>query len=189
MILMGRRDSSNDALRKIFDLTVNNIWYRFMKKVLDKYVLNFNHTDTFERVYTNGRCEEPEHDNNMVLGINEYWQTQDEIMTHVNYAIFKKYVQRIRKHTMNKYPRLINEFAKKGPFIRRNVHVFGHSLDTTDKDILVDFFTHDSADVMIHCHSREAEGELIARMIALIGSDKMMEKISNDTLHFEITES
>ena len=99
MILMGRRDSSNDALRKIFDLTVNNIWYRFMKKVLDKYVLNFNHTDTFERVYTNGRCEEPEHNNNMLLGINEYWQTQDEIMTHVKYAIFKKYVQRIRKHT------------------------------------------------------------------------------------------
>ncbi len=103
----------------------------------------------------------------------------------MNYAVFKKYVQRIRKKTSGEYYRLMQDLSlRERHKIMFSVHVFGHSLDITDRDILSDFFTADYADVTIHCHSKEAEGELIAKMIALTGSDKVIEKVSRDRLRF-----
>ena len=117
-----------------------------------EFVVTFNYTDTFERLYTDdkyttqiiyihGKSEEAAHNNNMVLGINEYWSTQDEIKSHVNYAIFRKYVQRIRKRTSDEYYRLMQNLSwYEQHKIMFSIHVFGHSLDITDKYILSDFF-------------------------------------------------
>lgn len=60
------------------------------------YVINFNYTNTYERVYNNvevfhihGACDiaRPFEENNMVLGIDEYWDI-DERDSHTNFIIF-----------------------------------------------------------------------------------------------------
>lgn len=72
------------------------------------YVISFNYTNTYERLYNNkaavfhihGICDmnRPAEENNMVLGIDEYWD-KDERDSHTNFTIFKKFAQRIQKHT------------------------------------------------------------------------------------------
>ncbi|MBQ7593863.1 MAG: bacteriophage abortive infection AbiH family protein [Synergistaceae bacterium] len=161
-------------------------------KIRPDYVLNFNYTNTFERVYpdvkpeiiyVHGKCDEAEHENNMILGINEYWRTDEEIMSNVNYAIFKKYVQRIRKRTVYQY-RPLKKLVKANEASLFFVHIFGHSLDVTDKDILADFLSSPRADITVYYHNKESEGELIAKMIALTGAEYVIESVNNNRLRF-----
>ena len=161
-------------------------------KIRPDYVLNFNYTNTFERVYTDvkaeiiyvhGKCDEVEHENNMILGINEYWPTEEEIMSNVNYAIFKKYVQRIRKRTVYQYKPL-RKIVKASEASLISVHIFGHSLDITDKDILSDFLSSPRADITVYYHDKETEGELIAKIIALAGAEYVIESVNNNRLRF-----
>jgi hypothetical protein len=35
----------------------------------------------------------------MVLGIDEYWSSEEEMAEHVDFVIFKKFAQRIQKRT------------------------------------------------------------------------------------------
>lgn len=84
------------------------------------YVINFNYTDTYERFYKektynkeetynevtvyhiHGKVDitRSEEENNMVLGIDEYW-TGDKRDEKTSFTIFKKFAQRIQKHTGN----------------------------------------------------------------------------------------
>ena len=93
------------------------------------YVINFNYTDTYERIYKEETYNEvtvyhihgkvditrSEEENNMVLGIDEYW-TGDKRDEKTNFTIFKKFAQRIQKHTGNdsyKYLKEIQDIFKK----------------------------------------------------------------------------
>ncbi len=168
------------------------------------YVINFNYTDTYQRVYGNGSVyhihgkADTEHsieENNMVLGIDEYWvgAERDE---RTNFTIFKKFSQRIQKHTGNgsyKYLKEVQDvFEAKGKQWSGNadtsevhpdgvsyVYVFGHSLDVTDKDILSSFIGSDATSVTVYCKDRGTEGELIANTIKLIGEEKLLDKANH----------
>ena len=85
-----------------------------IKKLEIDHVLSFNYTDTYEKVYGNGK--EIEYDyihgkadifhtletNNMVLGIDEYLP-EDRRNKDMDFIAFKKYYQRIYKQTGCKY--------------------------------------------------------------------------------------
>lgn len=85
-----------------------------IKKLEIDHVLSFNYTDTYEKIYGNGK--EIEYDyihgkadvfhtletNNMVLGIDEYLP-EDRRNKDVGFIAFKKYYQRIYKQTGCKY--------------------------------------------------------------------------------------
>lgn len=165
------------------------------------YVINFNYTDTYERIYNKGKvyhihgkadAARSAEDNNMVLGIDEYW-TGDEQNERTNFTIFKKFSQRIQKHTGNESYKYLKEmqkvFEKRGKNWSGNVdmskvhpdgvsyvYVFGHSLDVTDKDILSNFIGDDSTSVTVYCRDRGTEGELIANTIKLIHEEKLLDK-------------
>lgn len=175
------------------------------------YVINFNYTHTYERKYKKGTDNEgtdnegtvyhihgkvditrSEEENNMVLGIDEYW-TGDKRDEKTNFTIFKKFAQRIQKHTGNdsyKYLKEIQDIFKKkeknwsGNVDTSKVHsdgisyvyIFGHSLDVTDKDILSSFVGDDSTSVTVYCRNKGTEGELIANTIKLIGAEKLLDK-------------
>ena len=64
------------------------------------------------------------------------------------------------------------------------VHIFGHSLDITDKDILSDFLSSPRADITVYYHDKETEGELIAKIIALAGAEYVIESVNNNRLRF-----
>lgn len=168
------------------------------------YVINFNYTNTYERVYNNatvfhihGACDiaRPFEKNNMVLGIDEYWGIDDRD-THTNFTIFKKFAQRIQKHTgieNYKYLNEINRFYEKNkerwtgnvdmntthPVGVSYVYIFGHSLDITDKDILSGFIGADSTSVIVYCYDKGVEGELIASTIRLIGEEPLLKKVNS----------
>jgi len=174
----------------------------YITKINPDYVINFNYTNTYERIYhkkeevfyIHGQCNKDRsiEDNNMVLGIDEYWNI-DECSEHTNYAIFKKFVQRIRKRTGVKHYHYIKEiekiFKSSGNIwagcadIETNysdgtsiIYVFGHSLDATDKDILMDFFTSDATAIKIFCKDKGTEGELVAKTIKLMQEKNLINK-------------
>ena len=165
------------------------------------YVINFNYTDTYERIYKKGKvyhihgkadAKRSAEENNMVLGIDEYWfgNERDE---RTNFTIFKKFAQRIQKHTGNESYKYLEEiqklFKEKGnmwsgsgdvskdhPDGVSYVYVFGHSLDVTDKDILSSFIGDDSTSVIVYCMDKATEGELIGNTIKLISEKKLLDK-------------
>ena len=175
-----------------------------IEKAKPDYVINFNYTNTYERVYNNatvfhihGACDiaRPFEKNDMVLGIDEYWGIDDRD-THTNFTIFKKFAQRIQKHTgieNYKYLNEINRFYEKNkerwtgnvdmntthPVGVSYVYIFGHSLDITDKDILSGFIGADSTSVIVYCYDKGVEGELIASTIRLIGKEPLLKKVNS----------
>ena len=104
------------------------------------YVISFNYTKTYERVYgidpsnichIHGVCrlsqaleqELADADNtsygngngsNIVLGIDEYLSTPEEQKQHTDFSIFKKFVQRIRNHNDVSYVRWMEEIERLG---------------------------------------------------------------------------
>ena len=52
------------------------------------------------------KTERPAKENNMVLGVNEYWEGDDK-NTHTNFNLYKKFVQRIIKETGIDYKRVL----------------------------------------------------------------------------------
>ena len=169
--------------------------------IIPDYVITFNYTHTYERLYNKGMVyhihgetdeNRPSEENNMVLGIDEYWQ-EDKKDEKTYFTIFKKFAQRIQKHTGNDGYRYLKKIKK---IFKRNgkvwggdvstskdhpkgvscIYVFGHSLDVTDKDILSGFIGSNATAVTIYCRDRGTEGELIANTIKLIGEKQLLEK-------------
>lgn len=175
-----------------------------ISRLTPDYVINFNYTDTYERIYKKGEVyhvhgeaneKRPAEENNMVLGIDEYW-VGDEQDERTNFTVFKKFSQRIQKHTGNGSYKCLQEmqklFQEKGNSCSSDVdklqensdgvssvYVFGHSLDVTDKDILSNFIGDDSTSVVIYCLDKGTEGDLIGNTIKLISEKKLLDKANH----------
>lgn len=181
----------------------NNIRISVIDCLIPDYVINFNYTNTYKRIYGKGKVyhihgksdlHHSVEDNNMVLGIDEYW-IGDEQNEKINFTIFKKFAQRIQKHTGNDSYRYMKEIkalfkgkktwsgnvdmTRTHPDGVSEVYVFGHSLDVTDKDILSDFIGDDATSVIVYCMDKGTEGELIANTIKLITEKRLLEKVNH----------
>lgn len=158
---------------------------------IDK-VLSFNYTNTFERVYASCFPEKPEYcyihgrasltnsidSNNMVLGIDEFLDPASRD-TDLEYVGFKKYYQRILNQTDYNYTQWLKERAEK------NIYVIGHSLDSTDQDVLRDLFLQDrfnnaevklSPDhvrIKVFYHSRKNNAAQIKNLVKVLGYDNL----------------
>lgn len=152
------------------------------EQIKPDFVLTFNYTNTYERTYNSnvhihGKITDKNNKGNIVLGIYEYLDKKDQT-NKVNYAIFKKFAQRIRNKTGNDYRQVLNDiemiYKKKGttysgifdldkdyPDGISCVYIFGHSLDITDKDILAKFIKSDETVVEVYCHDKASEGMAI----------------------------
>lgn len=173
----------------------------FYETIQPDFVLNFNYTNTYEKVYNSeipiqyihGKItSEGNESENIVLGIDEYLGKENQ-NNKVNYSIFKKFVQRIRNDTGNNYKEIIKKIesiyqkvgnvcsGEKNPMIDYSdgisfVHIFGHSLDITDKDILVEFIKSEATVVIIYCKDKFAEGEAIENILKLIDEEILIDK-------------
>lgn len=154
----------------------------------DLMVLNFNYTNTYQKVYLNKRpkyykkyidfihgkadINNSIEDNNMVLGIDEYLSKKKR-NKNIEFIAFKKYYQRIYKATGCKYKKWINrihedyknyeEYPIEEKIMsyknKHNVYIFGHSLDMTDKDILRDLILNNNVHTTIFYHNKEELGK------------------------------
>lgn len=159
-----------------------------IREIEPEYVINFNYTNTYSKIYNSSISEFHIHgscrndvfigENNIVLGIDEYWSEQERD-DHTNFTIFKKFAQRIQKRTGKKHFEIYEEL-KRDQYERVCVYVFGHSLDVTDKDILKMFFD-ENFEVTIFYRNEETEGEYIANVIGIIGEQKLIERVNQNS--------
>lgn len=169
------------------------------------YVISFNYTDTYERYYNSscpvchihGECDAQRHKNhnNMVLGIDEYLNEDDQ-SNKVDFAIFKKFIQRIRKKNDTQYAEWAEKIEKSGKMHKTvkkgnityqlpepafsDIYVFGHSLDVTDRDILRRFFMSDVTVLHIFARDKASEGDLIANLLRIMDEEKVVKKSTNN---------
>lgn len=186
-----------------------------LKYVNFDYIVTFNYTHAYKWVVENppkaichihGECKinrKPEN-NNMVLGIDEYWDENDK-NKHTNYVVFKKYAQRILKKTDISYITIIKdaeiayndaltvmysedvkEMQDKDEYI--NIYVFGHSLSITDKDVLSKLFNIRECKLKIFAHSEESKGELISNLVSILGVDEVTSRASSIPCRLEFVD-
>ena len=178
----------------------------FIKEVNPSYVITFNYTNTFNRLYSNilnhhiaichvhGECTESEKfpkENNIVIGIKEYWETLEDQSKRTNFAIFKKFIQRIRKQNSIDYAEWTKEVDSRYQKNKNDisfVHIFGHSLDITDKDILEPILKLDATYLHIYAKDKASEGSLISNLIMLIGRESVIKKSNAGKIIFERSE-
>lgn len=171
------------------------------------FVLSFNYTHTFQKIYEcretkyhyiHGETKDYEISKNLVLGINEYLRDKDK---KSNYIYFKKYFQRIYKKTGNDYKRWlaapeyevdmgINELLSRSTgnnFINKfNIHIFGHSLDVTDGDIIKELLLHENTHTTIYYHDEKAYRDQINNLVEILGQDVLIDCVSrfNSSINF-----
>lgn len=165
------------------------------------HILSFNYSDTYERIYGNGRQMKYDYihgradinknilTSNLVLGIDEYLDDARKDK-ELEFLTFKKFYQRIYKSTGNTYLNWLNTI-KKNDFQVHNLYIFGHSLDVTDKDILKMFICNDNIQTKIFYYRNDKDdkrelGKLIKNLILMMGQKELIERTGgvNKTIEF-----
>ncbi len=141
---------------------------------IDK-VLNFNYTDTYVKLYDEDveikyihGCINNE-DKGIVLGINNDSKDELEEMD-ASLIRFKKYYQRAMKDTFYSVEDYLDDEE-----VQYQVSIVGHSIEITDKDILVGLLNHPRAKVTIYYHDEKAHSQQIVNLISLVGKAKFDE--------------
>lgn len=180
-------------------------------------VLSFNYSNTYERFYDNGKKIEYSYihgkadisnaveSNNMVLGIDEYLESE-RMNREISFIAFKKYYQRIYKGTGCEYRdwiykikesvksielKLGNEYPEQIPFdkftndARHNVYIYGHSLDITDQDILRELILNDNVYTTIFYMDKNDLKRKIANLVKVIGQDELIRRTGGSTKTIE----
>jgi len=161
-------------------------------------VLSFNYTVIPTDVYPSlankhphyihgyAKTDRPATDNNMVLGVNEYWEGPDK-NTHTNFNLYKKFVQRIIKEAGidykkvleymrsedNKRRTILENRTSESPYIN-HIYIFGHSLDITDGDILREVMGADDADTTIFYKDKQQQANQIANLSKVLGQEELL---------------
>lgn len=159
----------------------------------DVHVLSFNYTDTCERlykykfntycdikikpVYVHGKAEEG--NANLVLGTHSFYNYLPNSINEaisVDFNIFKKHNQRHKYGTIEAYQELHRKIKKS-----RSIpvfHIIGHSLDSTDENILKHILLANSDSIInIYYHNEESQERLMHKIDTIIGEDEVMAKV------------
>lgn len=174
------------------------------------YILSFNYTNTFEKHYKKSMSKDAQicyiHGKadpsasvdtcNLVLGIDEYLR-KNEKNTNLDFLAFKKFYQRIIKQTDNSYSvwlDSIHERNKIGTTFAEDfeLHIFGHSLDVTDKDILKGFILNDNVQTKIYYYQKKENDKSnfsskISNLIKIIKQKELISRTSGgskNTINF-----
>ncbi|MGN1181503.1 MAG: AbiH family protein [Faecalibacillus sp.] len=143
----------------IFDRKEDILPISFFQKLDVDYLLSFNYTSTYENIYSNGYrgkkilydtecCHVHGEINNgykIVMGIGSEFYDEN---IHEEYVEFFKFYQRYKYETDYKYQEWLKQLDHESTWIHDNektnthiVTIYGHSLDPTDKDIILPFLS------------------------------------------------
>ncbi|WP_295073757.1 AbiH family protein [Ruminococcus sp.] len=161
------------------------------------HVLNFNYTNTYIKLYAphlsgkfeNGFCnyihgrakkENKIEDCDLVLGIGEYLKG-DEKNNDNEYIEFKKFYQRIYKGTGSAYTRWLNkeliDYNEHDPEKRIHTYIYGHSLATTDADIIANLIRK-SDKTTIYYYRKSDLHDIILNLVKIIGEEELIKRTS-----------
>lgn len=150
---------------------------------IDK-VLNFNYTDTYRKLYDanvevkfiHGSINNEE--KGIVLGINN--DAKDELEEMDSSLIrFKKYYQRAKKDTFYSVEDFLNNED-----VDYMVSIVGHSIEITDRDILVGLMNHPRTTITIYYHDEKAHGQQVVNLISLVGKERFDELRNQKKVRF-----
>lgn len=136
------------------------------------YAITLNYTNTYEIFYGNSNTFHLHGNvsNEIVLGVNP--DNSDKIGTvDTSFIKFKKYYQRAMFQTDAAYLRWIKEHENTAE--DKNLVVMGHSLDITDKDIVIELFEI-ATDITILFYNKDAKSDYIANLVNIFGMDKFL---------------
>ncbi len=135
---------------------------------IDK-AISFNYTSSYEQFYLSSEIFHLHGDvkNKIIIGVNP--DSSDEITSiDVSFVKFKKYFQRTQYNTDLNYINWLKEIREPKQFT--SLIVMGHSLDITDKDILMELFNK-MDEIMILYHNEQAKNTYISNLINMYGKE------------------
>lgn len=147
-------------------------------------VLTFNYSQTYERVYGGVHWNEvvdhihgiaqdsSSKETNIILGVT----THSEHHENNRYVEFEKYFQRITKKTGSKYREWLKPSSGKNKSIE--VVFFGHSLDSSDSDVINDFISNPNTSITVYYFDEKAHKDIVANLVEIIGKQKLIEYVS-----------
>ena len=167
--------------------------------ISESYVISFNYTHTPNKLYNislekthfiHGEidlCRQKSEINTMVFGI-------EDKETDINSSLisYLKYYQRIVKETGSKY----EEFFKPkrsvdiyAGFTKKNIIVFGHSVDPLDKEIFQNCFNLTSNSIykyryIFTYHNEASKRSMIKNLAIILGKDKLVELTGSKNVVF-----
>lgn len=157
---------------------------------IDKTV-TFNYTTSYEKIYNSNSIFHIHGDveKKIILGINA--DNSDNLESiDTAFVEFKKYFQRTQYNTDNEYLSWFNELNDR--YEDLSLVVMGHSLDITDKDIIVEIFNKMN-EIIIFYHNEDAKATYITNLIKIFGKEdfdklKTQRKLTFCSLNMDFTE-
>ena len=166
------------------------------------YVLSFNYTDTFERlykqddshlatkpkyVYVHGKVCTDE-DCKLVLGTHSFVNIDPDnhqLNIPVEYNVFKKHNQRHKYNTIEPYQDFIRELSDTQQIIDPKIHIIGHSLAKTDHKILRHILKiRQDAIINVYFYDNKDEEErLINNITEILDEEDVMSRVRFIHLH------
>ncbi|RSI12471.1 hypothetical protein D8869_10445 [Streptococcus sanguinis] len=167
--------------------------------ISESYVISFNYTHTPYKLYRipkenthyiHGEIDLSRHKseiNTMVFGIED-----KEIDVNSSLIPYQKYYQRIVKETGSEYLDFLNQRREGdyyGELIKKNIIVFGHSVDPLDKEIFQNCFTLTSNYIyeyrfIFTYYNESAKRSIIKNLAIILGKDKLVELTGNKNVVF-----
>lgn len=153
----------------------------------ENYIITFNYTKIYEKLYqTTPNAVMHIHgdlSNRIVLGINP--DENDDLETiNTSFLQFKKYYQRVRYGTDVSYLHFIKNLKEhKKTMDHWCLTVVGHSLDATDKDILMELFDIPNILTILY-HEESRICEFMKNIITMYGKAGLDRLRTNHGLNF-----
>lgn len=201
-------------------IPICNVKIEAKEWILPDKIYSFNYTNTYQKFYAQSADTDFLHgrfgkDQNIVLGVSEL---QDESLKKLKAYGFTKYHQKLfkdtdylfldsyknqirenllelEKHRENSYESVQISQAYFNKITQRekldlNFFIWGHSLDVSDRDYIVDLFSlNDGMDrnvrVTIYYFDKNAKFSLLNNLLTILEKDKAEQWMKNEWLKFE----
>lgn len=159
--------------------------YEFFKSLNIDYVINFNYTDTYSKLYNKNIPTHFIH-GNVQKNIDEQFQMVFGIGDKINdaednyeFIEFQKYYQRIIYKTGNEY---IEWLSHKEEIIE--IIIFGHSINEVDGDIIKKISLRYKTRIYIYYYDQEALNSIVANLTKILGKDIMIDYTNINKIQF-----
>lgn len=168
-------------------------------RISESYVISFNYTHTPYKLfripienthYIHGEIDLSRHKseiNTMVFGIEDKGNDVNSDLIP-----YQKYYQRVVKETGSEYLdflKLRREEGLYGGLKKKNIIVFGHSVDPLDKEIFQNYFSltshyPDNYRFIFTYYDESAKRSIVKNLAIILGKDKLVELTGNKNVVF-----
>ena len=162
--------------------------YKFFGTLNIDYIINFNYTDTYNKLYKknipthfiHGKIRDNDKDAmNMVFGIGDSINEDDN---NYEFIEFQKYYQRIIYKTGNDYAKWLdnNEIM--------NIFIFGHSVNEVDGDIIKRLITRKYTNIYIYYYDQPALNSIVANLTRILGKETIIDYTNKNKIVFLVND-